>query len=114
MDTWYATPSCAVGRCFTSILAEEWRGVLVRSWNSDRPLFFSYVVLTNMLGVGRNKDIRVRITRRMDLWERGIHAGMFGDSETEGADREGRASSGGEQEDEPVDRSYHETVLMVN
>ena len=29
--SWYATPSGAVGRRFTAILAAEWRGVLARS-----------------------------------------------------------------------------------
>ena len=27
----------------------------------------------------------------MDLWERGIHAGLVGDADAEGATREGRA-----------------------
>ena len=51
--SWYATPSGSVGRCFTEILAEEWRGVFNRSWNSKRPLVFAHVVLTKTLGVCR-------------------------------------------------------------
>ena len=51
------------------------------------------------------------ITRQMDLWERGLHAGLVGDAEVEGAAREGRATSGGEEEDEAVARSYDYTVL---
>ena len=51
------------------------------------------------------------ITQRMDLWERGLHAGLVGDSEEEGAAREGRAASGDEEEDEAVARSIHNTVL---
>ena len=46
----------------------------------------------------------------MDLWERGLHAGLVGDAEAEGAAREGRAASGGEEEEE-VSWSYHDTVL---
>ena len=76
--SWYATPSGAVGRRLTENLAAEWRGVLSRSWNSERPLVFSHVVLTMTLGVRQ-------ITRRMDLWERGQHAGPLGDAEAEGA-----------------------------
>ena len=82
---WYATPSGAVGRRFTEILAAEWRGVLNRSWNSERPLVFAHVVLTKTLGVRRSQDIRARITRRMDIWERGLHTGLVGDAEAEGA-----------------------------
>ena len=79
--SWYATPSGAVGRRFTEILAAEWRGVLNRSWNSERPLVFSHVVLMKTLGIRRAWEIRARITRRMDLWERGQHAGLVGDTE---------------------------------
>ena len=93
--SWYATPSEAVGRRFTEILAAEWRGVLTRSWNSERPLIFAHVVLTKTLGVRRAREIRARITRRMDLWERGQYAGLAGDAKAEGAAREGRAASDG-------------------
>ena len=47
----------------------------------------------------------------MDLWERGQHDGLLGDSEAEGAAREGRAAFSGEEEDDAVARSFHETVL---
>ena len=44
-----------------------------------------------------------------------VHAprdpGLVGDAEAEGAARDGRAASGGEEEDEAVVRSYHDTVL---
>ena len=51
--SWYATPSGAVGRRFTAILAVEWRGVLGKSWNYERPLVFVHVVITKTLGVHR-------------------------------------------------------------
>ena len=35
----------------------------------------------------------------------------WGDAEAEGAAQEGRAASGGKEEDTAVARSYHETVL---
>ena len=50
-DSWYDTPSGAVGCRFTAMLEAEWRGVLGRSWNSERPLVFAHVILTKMLGV---------------------------------------------------------------
>ena len=64
-----------------------------------------------MLVVHRAIDIGARITRRMDLWERGLHTGMLGDAEMEGEAREGRSASGGEEEKESVARSYHDTLL---
>ena len=94
-----------------AILAAEWRGVLILSWNSKIPLVFTHVVLTKTLGVRRAREIRARIMRRMDLWERGHHAGLVGDAEVEGDAQERRADSGGEEGDEAVARSYHDTVL---
>ena len=41
----------------------------------------------------------------MGLWERGLRAGLVGNAEVEGAAREGKAASGGEEEDEAVERS---------
>ena len=40
--------------------------------------------------------------------------GLVGDAEAEGATREGMATSGGEEEEEAVSRSYHNTVLYGN
>ena len=100
-----------MGRRFTTILAVEWQGVIDRSWNSESPLVFAHVVLTNTLGVRRDREIRERITRWMDLWERGLHVGLLRDEEAEGAAREVRAASGGEEEEEAVARSYHDTVM---
>ena len=50
----------------------------------------------------------------MDLWERGLHAGLVGDTEAGGGAREVRAASGGEEKDEAMERSYHVTVLSGN
>ena len=112
--SWYDTSSGAVGRCCTAILAAEWRGILGRSWNYERPLVFSHVVLTKTLCVRRAQEIRARLMRCMDLWERGIHAGLLGDAKVEGAAREGRSALSGEEEDEAVARSYHNTVISGN
>ena len=99
--------SGAVRRRFTSILAAEWWGILGRSCNSKSPLVFPHVILTKNLGIRRTKDICANITRGVELWERGLHAGLVGDSEVEGEDREGRAASGREEEDEALAQSYH-------
>ena len=95
-----------------AILAAEWQGVISRSWNSKRTLVFAHVVLTKTLGVCQAREIRARITRRMDLWDRGQHAGLVGDAKAEGADREGRAAFSGEEEEDAVARNFHETVLL--
>ena len=92
-------------------MAAEWWGVLDRSWNSEISLVSAYVVLTKTLGVRRDQEILARLTQRMDLWERGLHAGLVGDAEAEGAAREGRAASGGKEEDDAVAQSFHEKVL---
>ena len=72
------------------------------SWNSKRPLTLAHVILTKTLGVRRDREIRGRITRRMDLWERDLHAGLVGDDEAEGAAKEGRSTSRGKKEDSAV------------
>ena len=109
--SWYATPTGVLRHRFTAISDVEWQGLIELSWKYERPLVFAHVVLTKMLGVRRAREIWERITRRMDLWERGINAGLVGDAEAEGASREGRSASGGEEEEEVVAQSYHETVL---
>ena len=68
---------------------KSWRlnggGVLNSSWDSDIPHVFAHVVLTKALGIRRARQIWSRITRCMDLWERGQHAGMVRDAKVEGA-----------------------------
>ena len=54
--------------------------MLDRKWNSEIPLVFAHVVLTKILGAHKAREIRARINRRIDLWERGIHADLVGDT----------------------------------
>ena len=86
-------------------------GVISRSCNSERPLVFAQVILTKTLGICRANEIRARITWQIDLWERGLHTGLVGGAKAEGSAREGRAASGGEEEDDVLARGYHDTVL---
>ena len=104
MAGWYSTPSGAVGRRFTAILAAEWQGVIGRIWNYEIPLVFSHIVLTKTLGVRRANEIRARITRRMDLWERSLHSGLVGNAEEEWAARQGRDARGVDEKGEAVAR----------
>ena len=59
-----------------------------------------------MLGVRRAQEIRASITRRMDLWERGMQAALEGDADVEGTTREGRAASNGKDEYNAMAHSY--------
>ena len=68
-------------------------------------------MLTKTLGIRRAREIWPRITRRMDLLERGQHAGLVGDARAEGAAREGRAAFSSKEKDDAMARSFHETVL---
>ena len=56
-------------------LLERWGTASRRSWRrngggnlTELALVFANVVLTKTLGVRQAKEIRARITRRMDLW----------------------------------------------
>ena len=64
-----------------------------------------------MLGVCQAREIPARITKSMDLWERGQHACLVGEAEAEGAAREGRATFSGEKEEDAVAWGFHKTVL---
>ena len=88
--SWYFAPPSKVGFQFTSVLAAEWRGVLDWKWNSKRPLVFSHVVLTRTLSSFKAREIRARIDRYLDLWERGIYSVLLGGALSEGRAREGR------------------------
>ena len=109
--SWYAMPSGAVDRLCTDILDEEWRGVLGRTLNSERSLVSAHVFLTKTLGICRAREIWDRITRSIDLWERGLHMGLVGGEEAGMTYREVRSASRGEEEDEAMARSYHDTAL---
>ena len=47
-------------------------GVRDRICNYKRTLVFSYVILTEMPGAWQEKEIRARITLRIELWEPGL------------------------------------------
>ena len=76
-----------MGHRFTAVLDADWRGVLDQKWNFKRPLFFAHVVLTKNLDACKARDIWARIDRRLDLRERGTHAGLAEDALTEGRSR---------------------------
>ena len=73
-----------MARRFTTVMDVEWKLVLNQKWNSERPLVFTHVVLKKTLGAHKAREIWERIDRRLDLWERGINAGLVGDALSEG------------------------------
>ena len=67
----YSVPKGAVGRRFVDLLASELEGVKERTWNAERFLVFTMVVLQRTPAVKRATDIRARLQSRMDAWEEG-------------------------------------------
>ena len=114
LASWYATLPRAVRCQLTDILEAEWRGILGRSWNYERLLFFAHIFLTMTLGVYKSRKIRSRITSRIEIWYRGIHLGLMGDVETEGAAQEGRATRGGDEEATPWKENSVESCCWGN
>ena len=109
---WYAKPSVAVGRRFTDILASEWRGC---SAGVGTPRDPSYLPMSLLRICWASVGPRTSGRGSPGGWTsggRGLHAYLMGNDDAEGAAREGRAASGGEEEDESVARSYHDTVLL--
>ena len=109
--SWYSTPPGKVGRRFNAVMAAEWLGVINWKRNYERPFVFGHVVLTKTLGARKSRETRVRINHRLDLWERGIHAGLVGDALAEGRDQEGRVERCVEEEEDRLARSFHSTVM---
>ena len=88
--------------------------MLNRKWNSKRLLIFAHVVLTRTLGARKVREIRSRINRRLDLWERGIHAGLVGDALAESRARGGRVKRCKEEEEGCLTHSFRITLLLGN
>ena len=86
-------------------------GVLNRSWNYERQLVFSRAVIKKTLGICRSREIRDRVTRRMDVCDRGTHVGLMGGVDAEGPDREDMAASEGEEEYEFTYQKLHKAVM---
>ena len=70
-----------------AILDAEWQEFINRIWNFERPIVFVNVILIKMFGICRSREIRERVSSRIYLWGRGLHAGLVGDAEVEEAAR---------------------------
>lgn len=106
--THYAAPKGTVGRRFVATLAREFQGIISRTWNSERPLVFASVILQTTPGVKRARDIRKRLTHRMDLWDQGKFTALVDDTEAEVMSRHGTHP---EPDADSIARSYNSKVL---
>ena len=66
-----------------NILVREIAGLRNREWNSERFLVFPAVILQTTLGTTRARDIRKRLTQRMDRWDKGKYDTLVDDTENE-------------------------------
>ena len=82
------------------------------NYNSDKTFIFTLVILTKTLGACKSIKIRARIDRRLDLWGRGIHAGLVGYALVEGRSRYGRSKRRVEEEEDGQTLSFHITLLF--
>ena len=69
------------------------------------------MVLTKILGARKAREIRARIDHQLDLWERGIHAGLMGYALTDGRTRKCRFTRSNEEEKDNLACSFHITLL---
>ena len=106
--TRYQVPPGKVGRRFITVLVHEFRGVRERLWNSERPLVYVATILQTTPGVRRAKDIRSRLTQRMDLWDQGNYKALVDDTEGEVLSR---LPSSRPPDEEAQARSFNARVL---
>ena len=105
----YYVPHGTVGRRFITILVHEFRLVrFQRIANSERPIVFVSVILQKTHGVRCAKDIRQRLTQRMDLWEAGAYEALVNDTELEANARLGHIPK---QDIDTLARTFNVKVL---
>ena len=105
----YFPPRNAVGKRFVRLLAELWRGVLERRWNSELPLIFPACILRVARGTVETRKIKQRISQRLDLWEDGKVEALVSQVES-AALWEGRLSRR-QQDEESEARRFNSLVL---
>jgi hypothetical protein len=77
----YDVPSGAAGKRFVRMVASMLNGVKKRKWNSEKFIVFQMVVLQRTRDVRRSRDIRRRISWRMDAWEEGKYTMLVQDTQ---------------------------------
>ena len=64
----YDVPSGRVGHLFVQAVVDELKGVVQRSWNSERFVVFQAVILQRSPDVKKARDIRRRIEIHLRHW----------------------------------------------
>jgi hypothetical protein len=110
--SFYDTPNGALGKRIVEKIAEQLEGIMKRKWNAERLIVFQQVILQRGHGVNRARDIRRRITQKLDLWEKGEFQLLF-----ESTHRDLQASlskAQGTTTPEQRAKTYHAKVLRGN
>jgi hypothetical protein len=77
----YDVPKGPVGKRFIEMVSDSLEAILARKWNAEKFIVFSLVILQRSRNVRQSKDIRARISRRMDAWEEGKFDMLVQDTE---------------------------------
>ena len=67
----YGTPGGKVRRIFVRDIRDELQGVHTCRWNADNFIVFKPVILRHAHNVTIDPEIRQRIGKRLDAWEKG-------------------------------------------
>ena len=105
----YSPPKGKVGQRFLNMFAAELRQVRERKSNSERALIFSAVVLRRESGIKRARDIKRRLTSRMDLWEAGKIAELVQDTVTTA--KRGAGGARRAEDAESIARKFNSMVI---
>ena len=79
LSLWEVPRRCNLGKRFVNQLANEFRGVRLRQWNSERVIVFAAVILNRRSGVVNAKEIKTLIEQCLDLWDAGRFAELCND-----------------------------------
>ncbi len=69
------------GRLFLEMLSDTIDGILARQWNAERSIVFQLVILQRSRDVKQAKDIRRRMTKRLEAWSEGKFEMLVQDTE---------------------------------
>jgi hypothetical protein len=97
-----------------NMLANEFQGVRLRKWNSERAMILAPAILNRKHGVAKASQITKLIGHRLDLWEAGRYAELVNEVViTGGSGVAGRnpAEWGEKEVSDSVAKTYNNMVL---
>jgi hypothetical protein len=81
-DRYFVPTKGPVGKRFLTIFAHELQEVrLNRTANSEKPMIFAATILQSVPTVTQAKDIKARLTTRMNMWQKGEYKALVDDTE---------------------------------